>query len=134
MIFLEWHETISHSSAPCGSMGCLKVALDRSIFAFYDVVRAFTLTPYPSRTNLSLTNMVKSPTPRVFQVIWSLKKRHKTHCKRSWNLVFSAIFSILCPFDTIFCASPLLGHFSGTLPHCINKSWKRGISFNDFLL
>ena len=57
-----------------------------------------------------------------------------THCKRSWNLVFTAIFSTFCPFDTVFLASPQLGHSSGTLPYSINKSGKTEINFNDFLL
>ena len=57
-----------------------------------------------------------------------------THCKRSWNFIFSDIFSIIGQFDTVFFASPLLGKSPGTLPHCIDKFEKRGISFNDFLL
>ena len=60
--------------------------------------------------------------------------KHMTHCKRSWNFIFSDIFSIIGQFDTVFFASPLLGKSPGTLPHCIDKFGKTGISFNDFLL
>ena len=77
-------------------------------------------------------------TMNTLQIMKSLffhkKKIYMTHCKHSWNFIFSDIFSILDQFDVVFFASPLFGKSPGTLPHCIDKFGKRGINFNDILL
>ena len=91
-----------------------------------------TTMKYPLRWPFSHNQLIFFYYAMIAVPSWS--SWYMTHCKRSWNFIFSDIFSIIGQFDTVFFASPLLGKSPGTLPHCIDKFGKPGISFNDFLL